>query len=74
MAIASGAGPRYFSGADLPAPLSMALLATWSRELMQAARTADHPFNAGLMTEALAARARAVLISGKVARAGKPAI
>lgn len=75
MAIASGAGPRYFSGVDLPAkPLSMALLATWSRELMQAARTADHPFNAGLMTEALAARARAVLISGKVARAGKPAI
>ena len=75
MAIASGAGPRYFSGADLPVkPLSMALLATWSRELMQAARTADHPFNAGLMTEALAARARAVLISGKVARAGKPAI
>lgn len=75
MAIASGAGPRYFSDADLPAkPLSMALLATWSRELMQAARTADHPFNAGLMTEALAARARAVLISGKVARAGKPAI
>lgn len=75
MAIASGAGPRYFSGGDLPAkPLSMALLATWSRELMQAACTADHPFNAGLMTEALAARARAVLISGKVARAGKPAI
>ena len=74
MALASGAGPRYFSAADLPGkPLSMALLATWSRELMQAARTADHPFNAGLMTEALAARARAVLISGKVARAGRPA-
>ncbi|WP_218243187.1 DNA polymerase III subunit delta' [Comamonas fluminis] len=73
MAIASGAAPRYFSGADLPAkPLSMSLLATWSRELLQAARTADHPFNAGLMTEALAARARSVLISGKVARTGRP--
>ena len=74
MAIASGAAPRYFSGADLPAkPLSMPLLAGWSRELVQAARTADHPFNAGLMTEALAAKARAVLISGKVARAGRAA-
>ena len=73
LAIASGAAPRYFSGADLPAkPLSMSLLATWSRELLQAARTADHPFNAGLMTEALAARARSVLISGKVARTGRP--
>ena len=73
MAIASGAAPRYFSGADLPAkPLSMSLLATWSRELLQAARTADHPFNAGLLTEALAARARSVLISGKVARTGRP--
>ena len=73
MAIASGAAPRYFSGADLPAkPLSMSLLATWSRELLQAARTVDHPFNAGLMTEALAARARSVLISGKVARTGRP--
>ena len=74
MAIASGAAPRYFSGADLPAkPLSMPLLADWSRELVQAARTADHPFNTGLMTEALAAKARAVLISGKVARAGRAA-
>ena len=70
MALAGGAAPRYFANADLPGkPLSMALLADWSRELIQAARTADHPFNAGLMTEALAARARAVLISGKAARA-----
>jgi len=64
--------PRYFSPADLPGkPLPMALLAEWSRELVQAARTADHPFNAGLMMEALASRARAVLISGKAARAAR---
>ena len=70
MALAGGGEPRYFSPADLPGkPLPMALLAEWSRELVQAARTADHPFNAGLMTEALASRARAVLISGKAARA-----
>ncbi|AIJ46095.1 DNA polymerase III subunit delta' [Comamonas testosteroni] len=70
MALAGGGEPRYFSPADLPGkPLPMALLAEWSRELVQAARTADHPFNAGLMMEALASRARAVLISGKAARA-----
>ena len=72
MALAGSAEPRYFSTADLPGkPLPMALLADWSRELVQAARTADHPFNAGLMMEALAARARAVLISGKTARAAR---
>ena len=70
MALAGGGEPRYFSPADLPGkPLPMALLAEWSRELVQAARTADHPFNAGLIMEALASRARAVLISGKAARA-----
>ncbi|MDH1337057.1 DNA polymerase III subunit delta' [Comamonas thiooxydans] len=70
MALAGGGEPRYFSPADLPGkPLPMALLAEWWRELVQAARTADHPFNAGLMMEALASRARAVLISGKAARA-----
>ena len=72
MALAGGGAPRYFSPADLPGkPLSMALLADWSRELVQAARTADHPFNAGLMMEALAARARSVLISGKAGRSAR---
>ena len=72
MALAGGATPRYFSPADLPGkPLSMLLLAEWSRELVQAARTADHPFNAGLMMEALASRARSVLTSGKSARAAR---
>jgi DNA polymerase-3 subunit delta' len=32
-----------------------------SRELMQAVRTAEHPFNAGLMFEALVARAQLAL-------------
>lgn len=69
MALAAGAAPRYFTPADLPSrPLDMGLLAEWSRALAQAARTADHPFNAGLMTEALAAEARRVLMSGQPAR------
>ena len=69
MALAAGAAPRYFTPADLPSrPLDMGLLAEWSRTLAQAARTADHPFNAGLMAEALAAEARRVLMSGQPAR------
>jgi DNA polymerase-3 subunit delta' len=39
----------------------MAALARWSRELMQAARTVEHPFSAGLMQEAWAVRARSAL-------------
>ncbi|MEG1734992.1 MAG: DNA polymerase III subunit delta' [Comamonas sp.] len=69
MALTGGGAPRYFSPADLPSkPLSMALLSDWSRELVAAARTADHPFNSGLMMESLAARARSVLLSGNAAR------
>jgi DNA polymerase-3 subunit delta' len=69
MSLAVGAAPRYFTPADLPSrPLDMGLLAGWSRALAQEARTAEHPFNAGLMTEALAAEARRVLMSGQPAR------
>ncbi|MCD2511739.1 DNA polymerase III subunit delta' [Comamonas endophytica] len=63
MARASGAAPRYFAAADLPAPPALAQLAAWSRELTAAQRTAEHPFNAGLMLEALVARGRSVLNS-----------
>ena len=35
----------------------------WSRALMQEARTADHPFNAGLMLESLVAQAKSTLNS-----------
>ena len=63
LAVACGAEPRFFARADLPAAGSMRALSDWSRELVQAARTADHPFNAGLMLEALVSRARAALNS-----------
>ena len=69
MALACDAAPRYFAPASLPSqPLAMDLLEKWSRELLGQARTAEHPFNAGLMHEALAARAQAVLLSGRAAR------
>lgn len=63
LARASGAAPRYFAPNDLPVPASLALLAAWSKELTAALRTAEHPFNAGLMLEALVARGRSVLNS-----------
>jgi DNA polymerase-3 subunit delta' len=58
-----GAAPRYFARTDLPAPPSIGPLTRWSRALSTAARTAEHPFNPGLMLEALAAQARDALHS-----------
>ena len=63
MAVASGAPPRYFQLQDLPKPPSHMVLARWAKSLAQEARTAEHPFNAGLMAEALVAQARSVLNS-----------
>jgi DNA polymerase III subunit delta' len=62
MALASKASPRFFSPASLPtvAP-RWGVLARWSRDLMQAARSVEHPYSAGLMQEAWAARTREVL-------------
>jgi DNA polymerase III subunit delta' len=41
--------------------MSMAVLTAWSRSLSDAARTAEHPFNSGLMLEALATQAHRIL-------------
>lgn len=63
MCVAQGAAPRYFAAQDLPSAPSAMVLARWAKSLAQEARTAEHPFNAGLMTEALVAQARTVLHS-----------
>ncbi len=63
MATGSGAAPRFFETADLPAVPSHIALARWSKSLANAAKTADHPFNAGLMLEALVSEARSTLNS-----------
>jgi hypothetical protein len=63
MARAAGAPPRFFEPADLPPAGSLAALGEWSRELLRTARTAEHPFNTGLMLEALVSRARRALHS-----------
>jgi len=65
MAIDCGAAPRFFEAADLPPAPSRLALARWSRSLASAAKTAEHPFNAGLMLEALVSEARTTLNSAR---------
>lgn len=62
MAKATGGQPRFFDVAHLPPAPRWSVLARWSRELLQAARTVDHPFQAGLTQQAWAARTREHLI------------
>ena len=55
---------RYFNEADLPKlKVTSAQLTAWFRRLSQAAKTSEHPFNAGLMLEALCTEAREVMNS-----------
>ena len=61
LAVRAGAAPRFFEAGDLPAPASYEALSTWWRELASEQKTAEHPFNAGLMLEALVSRARSAL-------------
>jgi DNA polymerase-3 subunit delta' len=67
---ACGAPPRFFMASQLPpGSASVASLTAWFKRLMQAARTAEHPFNAGLMLEALANDAQQALTSRDSQRA-----
>ncbi len=59
MAVASGAAPRFFDLQSLPRPQGLPALAAWSRDLARLARQIDHPWNEGLLIEALVAQARA---------------
>ena len=63
LAIGVGATPRYFAQTDLPKAPPLGALTRWSKALSKSARTADHPFNSGLMLEALVAQARNALHS-----------
>jgi DNA polymerase III subunit delta' len=57
-----GAPPRFFMASQLPVcSASVMALSDWFKRLMQSARTAEHPFNAGLMLEALANDAQQAL-------------
>ena len=68
-AVRAGASPRFFNLEDLPPATTgtvggraeMHAMATWSKELASIARTVEHPYNPGLMLEALASRAQTAL-------------
>ena len=66
----TGAAPRFFEPEHLPAIArssvqlpSLAVLGQWSKELAAATRTMEHPFNPGLMMEALVSQAKNALRS-----------
>lgn len=58
-----GVTPRFFPAPELPVAGSLAVLSQWGRELATARRTAEHPYQPGLMLEALVARAKFALNS-----------
>jgi len=62
LAVQNGGEPRYFDTADLPPPAQPMALQAWVGDLLQAARTVEHPVGAGLMLEAWLARARQALV------------
>ena len=61
LALRNGATPRFFEAADLPTGGSVTSLTAWARALAAATRTVEHPFNPGLMLEALVSEARKAL-------------
>lgn len=63
-AVKVGASPRFFEAVDLPKAGSHAALSRWSKQLADASRTMEHPFNPGLMLEALVSQAQNALNSG----------
>jgi DNA polymerase III subunit delta' len=63
LAVQAGAQPRFFEAADLQVSGSYPALGEWAKELAATARTVEHPFNAGLMLEALVSRACSALNS-----------
>jgi DNA polymerase-3 subunit delta' len=63
MASKTGALPRFFDAAELPKAASMSVLSQWSKALSASARTVEHPFNPGLMQEALVSQAQIALNS-----------
>lgn len=64
-----GAPPSYFPRDALPAPRNTAAIQAWSRVLLDAARHAEHPLNAGLLMESLVSQGQMAMR----VKAGAPA-
>ena len=63
LAVQVGGSPRFFSLQSLVAGTSLRALSDWSQALKRSARSAEHPYQAGLMLEALVSQARQALAS-----------
>jgi len=63
LALKTGAVPRFFEASDLPSGGSVGTLTAWSKALSASTRTAEHPFNPGLMLEALVSQAQIAINS-----------
>ncbi len=61
LALRCGAAPRFFEIDDLPKVAGWQALSNWAKSLSEAMRTVEHPFNAGLMQEALVSQAQLAL-------------
>jgi DNA polymerase-3 subunit delta' len=61
LAVHSGAMPRFFEPADLPKAGSWQSLSHWAKSLSGTMRAVEHPFNPGLMQEALVSEAQSAL-------------
>ena len=59
--VSVGGLPRFFPATALPQGARFAALSQWSRELFQVAKTADHPYQPGLLLEAWVHRAQLAL-------------
>lgn len=65
LARSNGGQPSYFPAATVPGRAAPAALVSWAAELRRVARHADHPWNDGLLIEALVgAAARALASAG----------
>ncbi|OIN93115.1 MAG: DNA polymerase III subunit delta' [Comamonadaceae bacterium CG1_02_60_18] len=63
MALKAEAEPRFFDTVDLVAGGSWNSLTHWARSLRDIRRNVEHPFNAGLLQEALVSQAQTALNS-----------
>jgi len=61
LALKAGAQPRFFEVADLPRSGTWSSLTAWAQALANTRRTVEHPFNPGLMQEALLSQAQTAL-------------
>ena len=61
MCLSQGAEPKFFPPEALSTKAQLSAMTEWSKALLVSAQSADHPFNLGLMHEALASQAKGFL-------------